>query len=67
LIPSFHLEALVQYRTPPGWKVSTFRLGCWAIGGCRGSVEDRESLTALQCVIDLGAKFFDTADADGSG
>jgi aryl-alcohol dehydrogenase-like predicted oxidoreductase len=59
----------MQYRTlgRTGWKVSTISFGCWAIGGSWGSVQDDESLAALQRAVDLGVNFFDTADVYGDG
>jgi aryl-alcohol dehydrogenase-like predicted oxidoreductase len=50
-----------------GWKVSTVSFGAWAIGSAWGSVDDRESLTALRRAVDLGVNFFDTADVYGDG
>lgn len=50
-----------------GWKVSTISFGSWAIGGTWGTVDDRESLAALNRAIDLGVNFFDTADVYGDG
>src|SRR5206468_3786630 len=41
--------------------------GAWAIGGTWGSVEDTESLAALNRAVDLGVNFFDTADVYGDG
>ncbi len=49
-----------------GWKVSTISLGTWAMGSLWGTVDDRESLAALNRALDLGVNFFDTADAYGS-
>jgi aryl-alcohol dehydrogenase-like predicted oxidoreductase len=59
----------MQYRSlgRTGWKVSTISFGCWAIGGSWGSVQDDESLAALQRAVDLGVNFFDTADVYGDG
>jgi aryl-alcohol dehydrogenase-like predicted oxidoreductase len=59
----------MQYRElgRTGWKVSTVSFGAWAIGGSWGSVDDRESLAALNKAIDLGANFVDTADVYGDG
>ena len=59
----------MQYRTlgRTGWKVSAISFGCWAIGGSWGSVQDDESLAALQRAVDLGVNFFDTADVYGDG
>jgi aryl-alcohol dehydrogenase-like predicted oxidoreductase len=42
-------------------------LGCWAIGGSWGSVDDAESMRALHRALDLGVNFFDTADVYGDG
>ncbi|RSK29047.1 aldo/keto reductase [Bacillus sp. HMF5848] len=48
-------------------KVSEISFGTWAIGGSWGSVNDEESLRALQVAIDQGVNFFDTADVYGGG
>jgi aryl-alcohol dehydrogenase-like predicted oxidoreductase len=48
-------------------KVSTISFGAWAIGGSWGSVDDKESLSALHRSIDLGVNFIDTADVYGDG
>jgi aryl-alcohol dehydrogenase-like predicted oxidoreductase len=50
-----------------GWRVSTISFGAWAIGGAWGTVDDRESLAALDRAIDLGVNFIDTADVYGDG
>jgi aryl-alcohol dehydrogenase-like predicted oxidoreductase len=50
-----------------GWNVSTISFGAWAIGGAWGSVDDNESLSALDRAIDLGVNFIDTADVYGDG
>ena len=50
-----------------GWKVSEVSMGCWAIGGTWGTVDDRESLAALRRAVELGVNFFDTADVYGDG
>jgi len=50
-----------------GYKISTISFGAWAIGGAWGSVEDKDSLTALHRSLDLGVNFFDTADVYGDG
>ena len=59
----------MQYRDlgSTGWKVSTVSFGAWAIGGDWGSVDDRESIAALQRSIELGVNFIDTADVYGDG
>jgi len=50
-----------------GLKVSEISFGAWAIGGSWGSVDDRDSLAALNRAIDLGVNFIDTADVYGDG
>ena len=50
-----------------GWKVSPISFGAWAIGGSWGTVDDTNSLEALQRSIDLGVNFIDTADVYGDG
>jgi aryl-alcohol dehydrogenase-like predicted oxidoreductase len=50
-----------------GWKVSSISFGTWAMGNDWGSVEDKESLAALNRAVDLGVNFFDTADVYGDG
>ena len=59
----------MQYRElgRTGWKVSTISFGAWAIGGSWGSVDDGESLAALDRAIDLGVNLIDTADVYGDG
>jgi aryl-alcohol dehydrogenase-like predicted oxidoreductase len=57
-------------------RVSALGLGCWAIGGPFwlegiqdgwGEVSDEESIRAIRRAIDLGVRFFDTADVYGAG
>ena len=50
-----------------GWRVSEISFGAWAIGGSWGSVDDKESITALHKALDLGVNFIDTADVYGDG
>jgi aryl-alcohol dehydrogenase-like predicted oxidoreductase len=59
----------MQYRElgRTGWKVSEVSFGAWAIGGGWGSVDDSESLAALNKALDLGVNFIDTADVYGDG
>src|SRR6187549_3975145 len=59
----------MQYRVlgRTGFNVSTISVGCWAIGGAWGKVNDEESLAALHRALDLGVNFFDTADVYGDG
>jgi aryl-alcohol dehydrogenase-like predicted oxidoreductase len=59
----------MQYRTlgRTGFHVSTISIGCWAIGGSWGKVNDEESMAGLHRALDLGVNFFDTADVYGDG
>jgi aryl-alcohol dehydrogenase-like predicted oxidoreductase len=59
----------MQYRElgRTGWKVSAVSFGAWAIGGTWGTVQDSDSLAALNRALDLGVNFFDTADVYGDG
>ena len=59
----------MQYRAlgRTGWNVSTLSFGAWAIGGAWGSVQDDESLAALNKAIDMGVNLIDTADVYGDG
>jgi aryl-alcohol dehydrogenase-like predicted oxidoreductase len=59
----------MQYRElgRTGWNVSTVSFGAWAIGGSWGTVDDHDSLAALNRAIDLGVNFIDTADVYGDG
>jgi aryl-alcohol dehydrogenase-like predicted oxidoreductase len=59
----------MQYRSlgRTGFNVSTISVGCWAIGGSWGKINDEESLAALHRSLDLGVNFFDTADVYGDG
>ncbi|HEV2328446.1 MAG TPA: aldo/keto reductase [Verrucomicrobiae bacterium] len=50
-----------------GWKISDISFGAWAIGGAWGSVDDKDSLAALNAALDAGVNFFDTADVYGDG
>ena len=49
-------------------EISRIGFGCWAIGGHGyGSVDDQESIKAIQKALDIGVNFFDTADVYGFG
>lgn len=50
-----------------GWDISEVSFGAWAIGGTWGTVDDKESLEALNKAIDMGVNFIDTADVYGDG
>ena len=59
-----------------GPEFNAIGLGCWAIGGPFtfegkpdgwGTVDDAESIRAINRAVDLGVTLFDTADAYGTG
>jgi aryl-alcohol dehydrogenase-like predicted oxidoreductase len=50
-----------------GWNVSEISFGAWAIGSAWGTVDDKDSLSALNKALDMGVNFFDTADVYGDG
>jgi len=50
-----------------GMSVSAISFGAWAIGGAWGTVDDTESMAALNTAIDAGVNFIDTADVYGDG
>jgi aryl-alcohol dehydrogenase-like predicted oxidoreductase len=59
-----------------GITVSALGMGCWAIGGEMwyegkydgwGTIDDHESIRAIQRAVDLGVTFFDTSDVYGTG
>lgn len=59
----------MKYRTlgRTGWDVAAVSMGCWAIGGSWGAVDDDESMAALHRAVERGINFFDTADVYGDG
>lgn len=51
-----------------GIEVTEVGLGLWAAGGSDwGPTDDREVASAIDCALDLGVTFFDTADVYGDG
>jgi aryl-alcohol dehydrogenase-like predicted oxidoreductase len=59
-----------------GSEIPALGLGCWAIGGPFyagdrplgwGKIDDKESIAAIDCAVDLGVRFFDTAQVYGAG
>ena len=48
-------------------RVSEISLGTWAFGSEWGVVSDEDSYASLNCAIDLGVNFLDTADVYGDG
>lgn len=47
--------------------MSEIGFGGWAVGGAWGSVDDEQSIAAMQRALELGVNFFDTADVYGDG
>jgi aryl-alcohol dehydrogenase-like predicted oxidoreductase len=58
----------MKYRSfgKTGWQVSGIGCGMWGLAGWTGS-NDFESEEALDCAVELGCNFFDTAWGYGSG
>jgi aryl-alcohol dehydrogenase-like predicted oxidoreductase len=59
----------LEYRDlgETGMRVSEISLGTWAFGSEWGVVSDEDSYASLNCAIDLGVNFLDTADVYGDG
>jgi hypothetical protein len=56
----------------PAWAtvrlhVSAIGLGCWGMSHAYGPADERESLATLECALDRGINFLDTADVYGDG
>jgi aryl-alcohol dehydrogenase-like predicted oxidoreductase len=49
-----------------GWQVSEVGYGMWGLAGWSGS-DDAETMRSLECSVELGCNFFDTAWAYGDG
>jgi aryl-alcohol dehydrogenase-like predicted oxidoreductase len=69
-------EIMTEHREFNGQMVPALGLGCWAIGGRFysgetplgwGDVDDAVSISAIQCAVDHGIRFFDTAQVYGTG
>jgi aryl-alcohol dehydrogenase-like predicted oxidoreductase len=69
-------DSAVTIRLWDGREIPRLGLGCWAIGGPffagdtplgYGEVDDGESIAAIGHALDLGIRFFDTADVYGAG
>jgi aryl-alcohol dehydrogenase-like predicted oxidoreductase len=67
---------MTEQRTLNGQTIPALGLGCWAIGGPFfsgetplgwGEVDDAVSIKAIHRAVDLGVRFFDTAQAYGTG
>jgi aryl-alcohol dehydrogenase-like predicted oxidoreductase len=59
----------MQYRKlgKTGWDVSAVSMGCWAIGGQWGAVNEQEATATVHAALDAGVNLFDTADSYGLG
>jgi aryl-alcohol dehydrogenase-like predicted oxidoreductase len=67
---------MTESRKFNGQSIPALGLGCWAIGGPFyagetplgwGDVDDAVSMRAVDAAVDLGIRFFDTAQAYGTG
>ena len=58
----------MQYRIlgKTDWKVSAVSMGCWALGGQFGNVEEKDAIATVHAALDAGCNFFDTAEAYGT-
>jgi aryl-alcohol dehydrogenase-like predicted oxidoreductase len=70
------LTAMERTLGRSGITTSAIGFGCWAIGGPFwlegrtdgwGDVDDDESIRAIRRALELGVRFFDTADVYGAG
>jgi aryl-alcohol dehydrogenase-like predicted oxidoreductase len=57
----------MQYRTHQGLIISEIGVGCYALGGVYGQVDQSEFQSMLRRAYELGVNFFDTAEAYGDG
>lgn len=48
-------------------EVSALGLGCWGMSHAYGRADENESLATLNCCLDQGINFLDTADVYGDG
>ncbi|MBM4436448.1 MAG: aldo/keto reductase [Actinobacteria bacterium] len=57
----------MRYRTfgKTGWQVSAIGMGCWALSGQWGPVEEPQAIATVHAALDAGVNLFDTADAYG--
>jgi aryl-alcohol dehydrogenase-like predicted oxidoreductase len=67
---------MTESRNFNGQRIPALGLGCWAIGGPFysgetplgwGDVDDAVSIRAIDAAVDMGIRFFDTAQAYGTG
>jgi aryl-alcohol dehydrogenase-like predicted oxidoreductase len=57
----------MKYRTHQGLAISEIGVGCYALGGVYGQVDQPEFQAMLRRAFELGVNFFDTAEAYGDG
>jgi myo-inositol catabolism protein IolS len=59
----------MQYRRlgKTDWNVSAISMGCWAIGGQWGAIDEDQAVDTVRAARDAGINLFDTADAYGLG
>ena len=59
----------MEYRElgKTGIRVSEIGFGAWAIGRDASAGGDDQSVAAMECALELGANFIDTADVYGDG
>ena len=57
----------MQYRTlgKSGMRVSTIGMGCWALGGQWGPIDENTAIGTVHAALDAGVNLFDTADSYG--
>jgi aryl-alcohol dehydrogenase-like predicted oxidoreductase len=67
---------MIKRKLWDGSEIPALGLGCWAIGGPFfagdrplgwGKIDDKGSIAAIDCAVDLGIRFFDTAQVYGAG
>lgn len=55
----------MKYRKFEGREISEIGMGCYALSGAYGPVEEKTYKKVLEHAVDLGVNFFDTADTYG--
>jgi aryl-alcohol dehydrogenase-like predicted oxidoreductase len=62
----FQKEAEMKYREHQGERFSEIGMGCYGLSGAYGKVDIREYKKTLDCAIENGVTYFDTAQGYGS-